>query len=70
MAYVAEGSFGRIYLEGRCRRCGMRVTVERAFGYHRRDARWCGPVETEHPFTVSDEPTGDDWVVRQDRVSR
>jgi hypothetical protein len=52
-----------IYLEGRCRRCGMRVTVDRENMGHARDGRWCGPVETEHPFDVPDEPTGNQWMV-------
>lgn len=51
-----------VYLEGRCRCCGRRVTVQRENTDHARDAGRCGPVETEHPFGVSDEPTGDQWI--------
>ena len=46
----------KIYREGRCRTCGWRVTVDRAGGFHIRQDRRCGPVETEHPFVVPDEP--------------
>lgn len=52
-----------LYLEGRCRRCGRRVTVDREDAGHTRDGRWCGPVETEHPFEVPDEPPGNRWTV-------
>jgi hypothetical protein len=52
-----------VYLEGRCRRCGRRVTVDRENMGHTRDGAWCGPVETERPFAVSDVPTGDQWMV-------
>jgi hypothetical protein len=52
----------RVYLEGRCRRCGRRVTVDRENCGHTRDGSWCGPVETEHPAWVSDEPTDNLWV--------
>jgi hypothetical protein len=53
----------RVYLEGRCRRCGRRVTVDRENTGHTRDGLWCGPVETEHPLAVSDEPTGNQWML-------
>jgi hypothetical protein len=51
------------YAEGRCRQCGRRVTVDREDHGHTRAGRWCGPVETDHPFAVSDEPTGDAWIL-------
>jgi len=41
----------------------MRVTVDREDDGHTRAGRWCGPVETEHPFAAPDEPTGDAWVM-------
>jgi len=53
----------QVYAEGRCRRCGMRVTVDRENDGHARDGRWCGPVETEHPLTVPDEPAGNRWMI-------
>ncbi len=52
-----------VYLEGRCRLCGRRVTVDRERMGHVRDGRWCGPVETEHPSEVPDEPAGNQWMV-------
>ena len=51
------------YAEGRCRRCGMRVTVDREPKGHTRNGEWCGPVETEHPSEVTDEPPFGAWVV-------
>ena len=57
------GAMRKLYLEGRCRRCGRRVTVDREAAGHGRDGQWCGPVETEHPSAVSDEPTGNEWMV-------
>jgi hypothetical protein len=53
----------RIYLEGRCLRCGMRITVDCKDRGHTRDGQWCGPIETDHPFAVPDEPTGQGWMV-------
>jgi hypothetical protein len=59
----------RIYLEGRCRLCGMRVTVDRERDGHTRDGRWCGPVETDQPSEVPDQPILD-WVVRSPPATR
>lgn len=42
----------------------MRVTVDRECDGHTRAGRWCGPVETELPSEVSDEPILD-WMVRR-----
>ena len=53
MAQIPEQ---HVYLEGRCRQCGWRVVVTREDQGHSRDGRWCGPVETDHPFVVSDDP--------------
>lgn len=53
----------RIYAEGRCRRCGMRVTVDREPDGHTRDGRWCGPVETERSIEVPDQLQPDQWMV-------
>jgi len=53
----------RIYLEGRCLRCGMRITVDREDRGHTRDGQWCGPIETDHPFAVPDKPAGVGWMV-------
>ena len=44
------------YMEGRCRQCGWRVVVDREDYGHTRAGKWCGPVETDHPFEVPDEP--------------
>ena len=52
-----------VYREGRCRVCGMRVTVAGPINRHMRDGQWCGPIETDHPFEVPDEPPGDEWMV-------
>ena len=60
------GAMERIYREGRCGCCGRRVTVDCENSGHTRDGLWCGPVETEHPFGVSDEPTGNRWMVPRD----
>ena len=52
------------YREGKCRTCGMRVTVAGQNDSHVRDGRECGPVETEHPFRgVSDDPPGTAWMI-------
>lgn len=53
----------RIYFEGRCRCCGMRVTVDCKGRGHTRDGQWCGPIETERPLSVPDEPAGKLWMV-------
>jgi hypothetical protein len=53
----------KIYSEGQCRRCGVRVTVNREKGGHTRDGEWCGPVETEKPFTVPDRAWPGQWRV-------
>lgn len=45
-----------IYREGRCRTCFRRVTVDRDHDGHTRAGAWCGPVETDAPATVPDEP--------------
>jgi hypothetical protein len=51
------------YLEGRCKECGQRVTVERAAQHHRGlDGRPCGPVETHRPSSGSYELPGRHWV--------
>ena len=52
----------KVHREGRCRMCGWRVTVERESDGHIRSGRWCGPVETEHPFIVPDDPPAADTV--------
>jgi hypothetical protein len=52
-----------VYEEGRCMRCGQRVTVDREHQGHTRSGRWCGPVETEHPNRATDIPLGDRWIV-------
>ncbi len=52
------------YLEGRCGRCGQRVTLERGARHHRRsDGQPCGPVETENPALASDVPVGEAWMI-------
>jgi hypothetical protein len=53
----------RIYREGQCRRCGRRVTVSRENDGHTRDGNWCGPVETDKPFTVTDQNWPGEWRV-------
>ena len=53
----------RLYLEGQCRRCGRRVTVDRQNGGHVRDGQRCGPVETNKPFEVADQSWPDQWRV-------
>jgi hypothetical protein len=50
------------YREGRCRMCGRRVTVGRDDDSHLRNGALCGPVETELPGAVPDEPPPCDWV--------
>ena len=55
----------RIYSEGRCLRCGMRITVDCKDRGHTRDGQWCGPIETDHPFAVPDQPGGKGWMVRE-----
>lgn len=52
----------RIYREGRCRSCAMRVVIDRENDGHTRAGRWCGPVETEQPSEVPDEPMLS-WIV-------
>jgi hypothetical protein len=54
---------GHAYREGRCRQCGWRVIADRQDSGHTRFGRWCGPVETEQPSTVPDEPPGPDTPV-------
>jgi hypothetical protein len=56
-----------VYREGRCRRCGERVTVDREADGHTRGGVWCGPVETEHPFAISDYPPPGTWVIPASR---
>ncbi len=51
-----------IYLEGRCRMCRRRVTVDRENSGHTRNGAWCGPVETQLPGAVPDEPPPCDFV--------
>jgi hypothetical protein len=51
-----------VYAEGRCRECGRRVTVERSGAYHIRNARRCGPVDTDHPSAMPDEASGRRWI--------
>ena len=41
----------------------MRVTVTGHDDYHLHDGRRCGPVETEHPFRVPDDPPGSAWMI-------
>ena len=53
----------RVYFEGRCLRCGMRITVDCKHRGHTREGQWCGPIEIEHPFAVPDEPAGKGWMV-------
>ncbi|MDX2169444.1 MAG: hypothetical protein SF182_20415 [Deltaproteobacteria bacterium] len=55
--------------EGRCTRCGLRVTLPRGAREHRRGAICCGPVETERPSEAR-EASGDDWVARAPRGRR
>ena len=51
------------YLEGRCKECGQRVTVERAAQHHRGlDGQPCGPVETHRPSSGSYDMPGRHWV--------
>lgn len=51
------------YLEGRCKECGQRVTVERAAQHHRGlDGQPCGPVETHRPGSGAYEMPGRPWV--------
>ena len=53
-----------VYQEGRCRQCGLRVTLERGEQFHRGgDGTACGPVETHKPGHVTDEAPGRAWVV-------
>jgi hypothetical protein len=40
----------------------MRVTVDCGADGHWRGDRCCGPVETEHPFSVRDEPPPGTWI--------
>lgn len=54
-----------VYPEGRCAGCGWRVTVDQPDNGHTRAGCWCGPVETEHPFSVRDEPPLSDWLIRR-----
>ena len=51
-----------IYREGRCRMCARRVTVNRENDGHTRDGIWCGPVETQLPNGVPDDPPSCDWM--------
>ena len=51
-----------VYREGRCRQCGMRVTGDCGADGHWRGDRCCGPVETEHPCSVPDEPLPGTWI--------
>jgi hypothetical protein len=53
----------RALAEGRCLRCGRRVTLAADAGGHWRDGGWCGPVETHHPSVAPDEPANG-WRVR------
>lgn len=53
----------KVYREGQCRRCGRRVTVDREDAGHTRDGQWCGPVETDKPFSVPDRTWSDQWRV-------
>jgi hypothetical protein len=53
----------KIHQEGICRRCGWRVTVERADRFHFRGNDLCGPVETHNPFVVRDQRWPDQWVI-------
>ena len=53
MAQIAQQ---HAYPEGRCRQCGWRVVVTREESGHTRNGRWCGPVETDRPFVVTDDP--------------
>jgi hypothetical protein len=56
---------GTALMEGRCKQCGYRVTLERGAEYHRApDGRRCGPVEVHRPDHASDHPSGRDWVAR------
>jgi hypothetical protein len=41
----------------------MRVTVAGSINRHMRDGQWCGPIETDHPFEVPNEPPGNEWMV-------
>ena len=41
----------------------MRVTVAGPINRHMRDGQWCGPIETDHPFEVPDDPPGNEWMV-------
>lgn len=40
----------------------MRVTVDREPNGHSWNGRWCGPVESEHPFSVTEEADPGVWV--------
>jgi hypothetical protein len=42
------------------------VTVDRENCGHTRDGEWCGPVETDQPFTVPDRAWPDQWRVPAD----
>lgn len=42
--------------------CSRRVTVDREYDGHTRDGAWCGPVETELPSAVPDDPPPYDWL--------
>jgi hypothetical protein len=53
----------KVYAEGQCRRCGLRVTLDRDDRGHTRDGAWCGPVETHEPFTVPDQNWPEQWRV-------
>jgi hypothetical protein len=50
------------FLEGRCLRCGQRVTADRPPDGHTRLGQWCGPIETHHPSAAPDHVPYDQWV--------
>jgi hypothetical protein len=54
-------SMRTLFSEGRCLKCGMRVTVEGGADHHWRDGVSCGPVETHRPSTATNQPHGGHW---------